>query len=212
MKKQWSGNRLRMRKASFITVAFLLLLVSASCLSPKQSSDGGTSEPNVQKSPVATKVSQNGTTFQPPQTGWIAGAQVVVRTWPRESYPPVAVLIRGQEVHITEAARNGLWIHIDQPIEGWVPIEQLRFEEKGRALLLTPTAFRMYLWVKAKPRLRVRALPNTDSEIITHVMYGEMVEIDNLTSDKQWAHIIAPAEGWVNTRYLSDKPIKQSEK
>lgn len=212
MKKQWSGNRSRMRKALFITGAFLLLFVSAGCLPSGPSPDGTAPALKGQKLPAATGVLQNRTTFQPPQTGWIAGTQVVVRTWPRESYPPVGVLTRGQEVHITEAARNGLWIHIDQPIEGWVPIEQLRFEEKGRALLLTPTAFRMYLWVKAKPRLRVRALPNTDSEIITHVMHGEMVEIDSLTSDKQWAHIIAPTEGWVSMRYLSDRPIKQSEK
>lgn len=149
---------------------------------------------------------------QYPQKASVEVAESVARTWPNESYPPIAILVRGQEVQVTGASKDGEWIHIERPIDGWMKIEQVRFADKDRSPQLTPAVFRLYLWIKAKPRLRVRASPDTESEIITHVMYGEMVEIDNLTSDKQWAHIIAPKEGWVNTFYLSNQPLKDIKK
>jgi len=146
-----------------------------------------------------------------PQRAWVISTESHVRAWPDENYPPVAAIVRGQEVRVIEKSPDGRWAHIDQPVEGWVPVDQLRLADKGNAPRLTPTVFRIYRWVKAKPRLRVRSAPNTDSEIVTHVMHGELVEIDQLTDDRQWVHIIAPAEGWVSTRYLSLTPVKTKE-
>jgi len=143
------------------------------------------------------------------KTAWVDTSVLAVQAWPSTGNHVLAEILRGQEVRVVGESNDGQWSLLDQPVEGWVRTEHLHFSEKGISPRLTPASFRTYRWVKAKPRLRVRFSPDTNSEIVTHVAHGELVEIDKFTNDLEWAHIIAPEEGWCSTRYLSLKPVKE---
>ena len=143
------------------------------------------------------------------KTAWVATGALPVQILPGKGHPALAEVLRGQEVRIIRESDDGEWSLLDQPVAGWVQTEHLRYTEKYVSFRLTPASFRTYRWVKADPRLRVRSSPDIDSDIVTHVAHGELVEIDQLTEDMRWAHIVAPVEGWTSIRYLSLTPIEK---
>lgn len=141
-----------------------------------------------------------------PKTACVNQDYLNVHVWPGVGYPVLAEIVRGQEVHVIEESSDGQWSLLTQPVKGWVRTTCLRHTEKSDSPDLAPANPKTYRWVSARPRLRVRSLPNSDADITTHVAHGELVEIARFTEDLRWAYIIAPAEGWVSVWYLSETP------
>lgn len=94
------------------------------------------------------------------KNAWVDTSVLSVQMWPGKGHPALAEVVRGQEVSIVRESENGEWSLLYQPMQGWVRTEHLRITGKYVSPRLTPTSFRVYRWVEAVPRLRVRSDPH----------------------------------------------------
>lgn len=153
-------------------------------------------------------------------TATVTARSLRVRGEPNETAKVVAGIKEGEEYPVLGLSGDGLWVQLAIPQApggaGWVAINFVSVAgpitdaaTSNAALTPVPTPQPGYAVVQpVSPRLRVRAEPSTEAEIVGYAYTGQTFPVEEVAPDGLWVKLAGvagsenPAGGWVTADFV----------
>jgi N-acetylmuramoyl-L-alanine amidase len=154
-------------------------------------------------------------------TATVTARSLRVRSAPNETAEVVAGIKEGEQYSVLGLSGDGLWAELEIPQapggSGWVSINFVSVAgpitdaaTSDAALTPVPTPQAGYAVIQpVSPRLRVRAEPNTEAEIVGYAFTGQSFPVVEMSADGQWVKISGvegsenPNGGWVTADFVA---------
>ncbi|MCB0084190.1 MAG: SH3 domain-containing protein [Caldilineaceae bacterium] len=150
----------------------------------------------------------------------ITSPSLVLRQAPNEESEVLQDLTQGDIYKVIGISTDGTWVRLEAPSasggSGWVAarfvtvkgdITDVPITDESGEAISRPTPAPGGVVVRTDgTRLRVRAEPTTDSEIVGYVYDGEAYNVLETTADGAWARLDVaglPDGGWVSIEFLT---------
>lgn len=133
-----------------------------------------------------------------------AKQSIFVYDRPDSSSRKIRSMLTNEEVIVADRERNG-WIAISSPVKGFVQTVDMKTCQGGDRAPGESTGRCRRVTDIVGQGLNIRALPNTESDIIGSLFPGDLVmfkinppQISVGESGRQWVQITFPQEGWIS--------------